>query len=43
MLVKNALDEDYVLGRSVNALLSTNTASYNPPRTWLGTFRYQFN
>ena len=43
VLVKNALDEDYVLGRSVNALLSTNTASYNPPRTWLGTFRYQFN
>jgi iron complex outermembrane receptor protein len=43
VLVKNALDKDYVLSRGINALLGTDTSSYNPPRTWAATFRYHFN
>jgi iron complex outermembrane receptor protein len=40
---KNLLNKTYVLGSSINATLNTNTSSYNPPRTVLGTIRYNFN
>jgi iron complex outermembrane receptor protein len=40
---KNLLNRIYQLGSSINAGLHTNTSSYNPPRTVLGTIRYNFN
>ena len=41
--IKNALNRDYVLARSIVPSLHTDTTSYNPPRTYLITARYDFN
>jgi iron complex outermembrane receptor protein len=41
-IVKNALNRTYVLGRSIVPSLDTNTSTYNPPRTYLITARYDF-
>jgi iron complex outermembrane receptor protein len=41
-IVKNALNRTYVLGRSIIPFLDSNTSTYNPPRTYLITARYDF-
>jgi iron complex outermembrane receptor protein len=42
LYIKNALNRDYVLARTVVPSLGTDTTSYNPPRTFLATLRYDF-